>query len=259
MSENCQSRRTRLVSASILIVAAVVVSILYFTLPPTWLTQLCELLFFPAIAAIAGGLAIVWAGELVVNRWLERYKERSGYGLAKRKVFFSGDDEMIRDVRNDLLLSDLINRKNYTDPNIDLHHADIAILCISKDDDPEKKKDSDKPRVPKDGPAQKEDPDKPEPPKDNPAQKEDPDKPRGHQDDTAQITDWQSKARKTIETVIDQLNWHQALIVFTNGRLDSQTMAAIAERSFSTLVNCRGRIVSDIHSLLTTLPPRNGD
>ena len=243
MSENCQSRRTRLVSASILIVAAVVVSILYFTLPPTWLTQLCELLFFPAIAAIAGGLAIVWAGELVVNRWLERYKERSGYGLAKRKVFFSGDDEMIRDVRNDLLLSDLINRKNYTDPNIDLHDADIAILCISKDD----------------GPAQKKDPDKPEPPKDGPAQEPDPNKPRGHQDDTAQITDWQSRARKTIETVIDQLNCHQALIVFTNGRLDSQTMAAIAERSFSTLVNCRGRIVSDIHSLLTTLPPRNGD
>ena len=75
-----------------------------------------------------------------MNRWLERYKERSGYGLAKRKVFFSGDDEMIRDVRNDLLLSDLINRKNYTDPNIDLHHADIAILCISKDDDPAQKK-----------------------------------------------------------------------------------------------------------------------
>lgn len=226
MSENYQNRRTRLVSAGILIVAAVVVSILYFTLPPTWLTQLCELLFFPAIAAIAGGLAIVWAGELVVNRWLERYKERSGYGLAKRKVFFSGAEKMIRDVRHDLLLSDLINRKNYTDPNIDLYEADIVILCISKND---------------------------------PAQKEDPDKPRGHQDDTAQNTDWQSRARETIETVIDQLNCHQALIVFTNGRLDSQTKAAIEERSFTTLVNCRGRIVSDIHSLLTTLPPRNGD
>lgn len=224
MSENYQNRRTRLVSAGILIVAAVVVSILYFTLPPTWLTQLCELLFFPAIAAIAGGLAIVWAGELVVNRWLERYKERSGYGLAKRKVFFSGAEKMIRDVRHDLLLSDLINRKNYTDPNIDLYEADIVILCISKDD---------------------------------PAQKEDPDKPKGHQDDTAQNTDWQSRARETIETVIDQLNCHQALIVFTNGRLDSQTKAAIEERSFTTLVNCRGRIVSDIHSLLTTLPPRN--
>lgn len=242
MSENYQNRRTRLVSAGILIVAAVVVSILYFTLPPTWLTQLCELLFFPAIAAIAGGLAIVWAGELVVNRWLERYKERSGYGLAKRKVFFSGAEKMIRDVRHDLLLSDLINRKNYTDPNIDLYEADIVILCISKDD-----------------PTQKKDPDKPETPKDDPTQKEDPDKPRGHQDDTAQNTDWQSRARETIETVIDQLNCHQALIVFTNGRLDSQTKAAIEERSFTTLVNCRGRIVSDIHSLLTTLPPRNGD
>ena len=224
MSENCQSRRTRLVSASILIVAAVVVSILYFTLPPTWLTQLCELLFFPAIAAIAGGLAIVWAGELVVNRWLERYKERSGYGLAKRKVFFSGDDEMIRDVRNDLLLSDLINRKNYTDPNIDLHDADIAILCISKDDDR----------------AQKEDPDKPVAPK-------------------PQCTSWETKTEESIKSFIAQLHCHQALIVFTNGLLPPHAKEDIEKRSFSTLVNCRGRIVSDIHSLLTTLPPRNGD
>ena len=225
MSENCQRRRTAWVSASALIAAAVVVSILYFTLPPTWLTQLCELLFFPAIVAIAGGLAIVWAGELVVNRWLERYKERSGYGLAKRKVFFSGDEETIRHVRDELLLSDLINRKNYTDPNIDLHDADIAILCISKDDDP--------------------------------AQEKDPDNPRGPQDKTEENADWQSRVRKTIETVIDQLNCHQALIVFNNGWLDTDTKTKIEQRSFSTLVNCRGRIVSDIHSLLTTLPPRN--
>ena len=240
MSENYQNRRTRSVSAGILIVAAVVVSILYFTLPPTWLTQLCELLFFPAIAAIAGGLAIVWAGELVVNRWLERYKERSGYGLAKRRVFFSGDDEMIRDVRNDLLMSDLINRKNYTDPNIDLHDADIAILCISKDDDP----------------AQKEDPDKPEPPKDNPAQESAPNKPGAPKQ---QCTSWETKTEESIKSFIAQLHCHQALIVFTNGLLPPHAKEDIEKRSFSTLVNCRGRIVSDIHSLLTTLPPRNGD
>lgn len=225
MSENCQRRRTAWVSASALIVAAVVVSILYFTLPPTWLTQLCELLFFPAIVAIAGGLAIVWAGELVVNRWLERYKERSGYGLAKRKVFFNGDEEMIRHVRDDLILSDLINRKNYTDPNIDLHDADIAILCLSKDDDP--------------------------------AQEKDPDNPNSPRADTRERPSWEENARATVEAFIGQLDRHQALIVFTNGWLDTDTKNKIEQRSFSTLVNCRGRIVSDIHSLLTTLPPRN--
>lgn len=225
MSENYQNRRTRSVSAGILIVAAVVVSILYFTLPPTWLTQLCELLFFPAIAAIAGGLAIVWAGELVVNRWLERYKERSGYGLAKRKVFFSGDDEMIRDVRNDLLMSDLINRKNYTDPNIDLHDADIAILCISKTYETEKM--------------------------------EDPDNPGGPRVETPEYTSWKKEADESIERIMAQLRGNQALIVFTNGWLDTQTKNHIEGRSFSTLVNLKGRIVSDIHSLLTTLPPRN--
>lgn len=225
MSENCQHHRTAWVSASALIVAAVVVSILYFTLPPTWLTQLCELLFFPAIVAIAGGLAIVWAGELVVNRWLERYKERSGYGLAKRKVFFSGDEEMIRHVRDDLLLSDLINHKNYTDSHVDLHDADIAILCISKDDDT--------------------------------AQEKDPDNPNSPRADTRERPDWKENARATVEAFIGQLDRHQALIVFTNGWLDTDTKNKIEQRSFSTLVNCRGRIVSDIHSLLTTLPPRN--
>ena len=225
MSENCQRRRTAWVSASALIVAAVVASILYFTLPPTWLTQLCELLFFPAIVAIAGGLAIVWAGELVVNRWLERYKERSGYGLAKRKVFFSGDEEMIRHVRDDLLLSDLINRKNYTDPNINLHDADIAILCISKDDDP--------------------------------AQEKDPDNPNSPRADMQERPNCKENARATVEAFLGQLDRHQALIVFTNGWLDTNTKTKILQRSFSILVNCRGRIVSDIHSLLTTLPPRN--
>ena len=167
-----------------------------------------------------------------MNRWLERYKERSGYGLSKRKVFFNGDDEMIRDVRNDLLLSDLINHKNFTDPNIDLHDADIAILCISKTDKKAKEEDPNKPSGPKD-----------DTPEDNDRQKED--------------EDWRKKARETVQMFTDQLSHRQALIVFTNGWLGDQTKNDIEKRSFSTLVNCRGRVVSDIHSLLTTLPPRN--
>lgn len=227
MSENCQRHRTAWVSASALIVATIVVSIVYFTLPSTWLARLCELLLFPAIAAIAGGLAIVWAGELVVNRWLERYKERSGYGLAKRKLFLDGDPCMIRSIRDDLLISDLINHKNYTDPNIDVHDADIAILCISKT---YKTKE-----------------------------KEDPDNPGGHKVETPEYASWKKEAKESIERIMAQLRGNQALIVFTNGWLDTQTKNDIEERSFSTLVNFRGRIVSDIHSLLTTLPPRNGD
>ena len=227
MSENCQRRRTAWVSASALIIATVFVSIVYFTLPSTWLARLCELLFFPAIAAIAGGLAIVWAGELVVNRWLERYKERSGYGLAKRKVFFSGDEEMIRHVRDDLLLSDLINHKNYTDPNIDLHDADIAILCIKKT----YKKQSNT----------------------------DPKDPCCQATDTEEYSTWKTEAANSITSLKDRLTSHQALIVYTDGWLDGKTKALINNRSFSVLVNFSGRIVSDIHSLLTTLPPRNGD
>ena len=74
----------------------------------------------------------------------------------------------------------------------------------------------------------------------------------------------QEQAEEELGRVLEQLkrnNDTQGLIVLTPGTLkrpNKHTDRCIA-RAFSTIVNAQGRVLSDIHSLLTTLPPRNGD
>ena len=130
MSKDSNRRRTTTLSASALIVAAITVSLLYFTLPQSWLTKLCELLFFPSIVAISGGLAAIWAGSAIAKPLLDTYLERKGYGLAKRKVYFRGSEPLIQELRDNLQISNLIEPKNYSRTNVSLEDADIAILCI---------------------------------------------------------------------------------------------------------------------------------
>ena len=64
-----------------------------------------------------------------------------------------------------------------------------------------------------------------------------------------------------MKSLINDLEDSQALIVLTVGKLDdsAQITEDLKKRRFSTIVNAQGRVLSDIHSLLTTLPPRNGD
>ena len=107
-------------SASAVIVAAITVSLLYFTLPQSWLTKLCELLFFPSIVAISGGLAAIWAGSAIAKPLLDTYLERKGYGLAKRKVYFRGSEPLIQELRENLQISNLIEPKNYSRTNVSL-------------------------------------------------------------------------------------------------------------------------------------------
>ena len=215
MSKDSNRRRTTTLSASALIVAAITVSLLYFTLPQSWLTKLCELLFFPSIVAISGGLAAIWAGSAIAKPLLDTYLERKGYGLAKRKVYFRGSEPLIQD---------LIEPKNYSRTNVSLEDADIAILCIDW-----------------------------QPPLDT--------DPKEIEKKTKQ---WKSDADKTVSDFIEEINKntqsedHKGLIVYTNGWFLDSTKQTINNRPFSVLVNFSGRIVSDIHSLLTTLPPRNG-
>ena len=66
--------------------------------------------------------------------------------------------------------------------------------------------------------------------------------------------------RSTVSHSAD-LDDSQALIVLTVGKLDdsAQITKDLKERRFSTIVNAQGRVLSDIHSLLTTLPPRNDE
>jgi hypothetical protein len=224
MSKDSNRRRITTLSASALIVAAIAVSILYFTLPQSWLTKLCELLFFPSIVAISGGLAAIWAGSAIAKPLLDTYLERKGYGLAKRKVYFRGSEPLIQELRENLQISNLIEPKNYSRTNVSLENADIAILCIDwqapLDTDPKKEE---------------------------------------------KTNQWKSEADKTVSAFIEEINKntqgedHKGLIVYTNGWFHDSTKRTINNRPFSVLVNFSGRIVSDIHSLLTTLPPRNGE
>ena len=224
MSKDSNRRRITTLSASAVIVAAITVSLLYFTLPQSWLTKLCELLFFPSIVAISGGLAAIWAGSAIAKPLLDTYLERKGYGLAKRKVYFRGSEPLIQELREKLQISNLIEPKNYSRTNVSLENADIAILCIDwqapLDTDPKKEE---------------------------------------------KTNQWKSEADKTVSAFIEEINKntqgedHKGLIVYTNGWFRDSTKRTINNRPFSVLVNFSGRIVSDIHSLLTTLPPRNGE
>lgn len=224
MSKDSNRRRITTLSASAVIVAAITVSLLYFTLPQSWLTKLCELLFFPSIVAISGGLAAIWAGSAIAKPLLDTYLERKGYGLAKRKVYFRGSEPLIQELRENLQISNLIEPKNYSRTNVSLENADIAILCIDW-------------QAPLDSDPKKEE----------------------------KTNQWKSEADKTVSAFIEEINKntqgedHKGLIVYTNGWFRDSTKRTINNRPFSVLVNFSGRIVSDIHSLLTTLPPRNGE
>ncbi|MBF0959361.1 MAG: hypothetical protein HXK10_04465 [Actinomyces sp.] len=186
-------------------------------------TAVYETFIFTTIAAIAGGIAAFWAGVTVAKPLLDTYLERTGYGLAKRKVYFRGSESLIQELRENLQISNLIEPKNYSRTNVSLENADIAILCIEW-----------------------------QAPQDNDPKKEE------------KTKQWESNADKIIFDFIEEINKntqskdHKGLIVYTNGWFGNSTKRMINNRPFSILVNFSGRIVSDIHSLLTTLPPRNG-
>lgn len=211
-------------SACIIITATIFFYVFYATIPVNWWRDFCEKLIFPAIAAISGGLAVIWAGSAIAKPFLDTYLERTEHGLAKRKVYFRGSEPLIQELRENLRISNLIEPKNYSRTNVSLENADIAILCIRwqppLDTDPQKKEKTDQ---------------------------------------------WKDEADKTVSEFIEEINKktqsedHKALIVYTNGWFHDSTKRTINNRSFSVLVNFSGRIVSDIHSLLTTLPPRNGE
>ena len=74
----------------------------------------------------------------------------------------------------------------------------------------------------------------------------------------------QERAEEKLGTVLEQLkqnNDTQGLIVLTPGQFkrDNEHTEEFFKRAFSTIVNAQGRVLSDIHSLLTTLPPRSGE
>lgn len=79
-------------------------------------------------------------------------------------------------------------------------------------------------------------------------------------EDTVEYKKWKADAHTAVKDILAEVGQDSrrpALIVYTDGWLDRGTKTLIESRPFTALVNTRGRIVSDIHSLLTTLPPRS--
>ena len=188
--------------------------------------DLAQTFLYPLSCTVIGSAILTYAGLEISDKVLENYNKRIGYGLSNRQIYFQGSANKISETKEDLQVSNLIKSENYMDSTITAYDADIAILCIEGEPTKKSKQDSN-----------------------NPNQKSDPKK----------MSKWQMKAHDQVTALKATLTPQQALIVYPDGWLHDDTKAEINNRPFSVLVNFRGRIVTDIHSLLTTLPPRNGD
>ena len=219
-----------IIALGVVIILALIVAIVTFgciniSEDRRWV-DLAQTFLYPVSCTLIGSAILAYAGLEISDKVIENYNKRIGYGLSNRQIYFEGSANKISETKEDLQVSNLIKSENYMDSTITAYDADIAILCINKEQTKESKQDSN-----------------------NPNQKS----------DSKQMSKWQMEAHDQVTALKAALTPHQALIVYTDGWLHDDTKALINNRPFSVLVNFRGRIVSDIHSLLTTLPPRNGE
>ena len=186
--------------------------------------DLTQTFLYPLSYTLIGSAILAYAGIEISDKVLENYNKRIGYGLSNRQIYFEGNPTQISEIKEDLQVSNLIKSENYTDSTIAAHEADIAILCIEKEPPKKSEKNSNSPN---------------------------------QTSNSKEMSKWEKEAHDQVTALKATLTPQQALIVYTDGWLHDDTKAEINNRPFSVLVNLRGRIVTDIHSLLTTLPPRN--
>ena len=222
--------KRHIITLGIIIAIAFIVVILTFNFvniseDRRWV-DLSQTFLYPLSCTLIGSGIVTYAGLEISDKVLENYNKRIGYGLSNRQIYFEGSANEISETKEDLQVSNLIKSENYMDSTTTANDADIAILCIDKEQTKESKQESN-----------------------NPNQKS----------DSKKMSKWQMEAHDQVTALKAALTPDQALIVYTDGWLHDDTKALINNRPFSVLVNFKGRIVSDIHSLLTTLPPRNGE
>ena len=238
--------RVAIISVSCVVTASVFVSAFYFLIPVSWCKELCTQLLFPAIYSISGGLAVIWAGEESVKMLL-RLRERISHGLTHKRILLAGDKQECDNVEAQLRYSQLFNGKNITNISTDRESPDqaynsehftkydLVILCFSG-----------KPQAP-------------------------------ISDQQAQLLSETLSSIGDDEIVKNDIEAGNSegsavgLIVLcprgslldpdkknkldpTIHKLDTNPF----ERPFTVVVNQIGRMMTDIFSLLTTLPPRNG-
>ena len=226
-----------IITLGIVIMIALIVAILTFMCiniseDRRWV-DLSQTFLYPLSCALIGSAILAYAGIEISDKVLENYNKRIGYGLSNRQIYFKGSPKQILEIKEDLQVSNLIKSENYMDSTIAAYEADIAILCIEEEPTKEREEEPTK---------------KSEQNSNSPNQTS----------DSKEMSKWEKEAHDQVTALKAILNPQQALIVYTDGWLHDDTKAEINNRPFSVLVNFRGRIVTDIHSLLTTLPPRNG-
>lgn len=185
----------------------------------TW-RQVATTFIFPFINAIAGAIIVAVVGTIIANKVLENYNERLSYGLSKRVIQLLGYPEFSDRIREDLKYSALMKNEILSVQSTVSRRADLVILSLDLNWY------------------------------------------NGRREELkGETADKLNRAEQKLTQTINDLDDSQALIVLTVGKLDdsAQITEDLKKRRFSTIVNAQGRVLSDIHSLLTTLPPRNGD
>ncbi|WP_315298981.1 hypothetical protein [uncultured Actinomyces sp.] len=185
----------------------------------TWRT-VATTFIFPFIYTIIGAVIVTFVGTIIANKVLKNYNERLSYGLSERAIQLLGYRDFSDRIQDDLRRSALTQNRIIQDQTSVSREADLVVVSLDLNWYNGSRK--------------------------------------GVDEDTEKKL---NRAEQDLTKIINDLEDSQALIVLTVGKLDdsAQITDDLKKRRFSTIVNAQGRVLSDIHSLLTTLPPRNGD
>ena len=182
----------------------------------TW-REVATAFIFPFIYTIIGTITVALVGTTIADKVLENYNKRLSQGLSKRVIQLLGYQDFSDRIQDDLHRSALIQNRIIRDQTSVSREADLVVVSLDLNWYSKPRKELDS--------------------------------------DTANKL---NRAEQELAQVIQDLEDSQALIVLTVGKLDDSAPITkyLKERRFSTIVNAQGRVLSDIHSLLTTLPPR---
>lgn len=214
--------RVAIESACDIITASLFISVFYFLIPVPWWKELCTELLFPTIAAISGGLAVIWAGEASVKTLL-RLRERINRGLKDRKIVIIGNKDERENIETQLKYSNLFAMENITNANSytdnDYEKYDLVILALTGNDFAPLNED---------------------------------------QSEILQSTLQIVGNPSTTKRLIEEDKPVVGLIVLCPVNSLKGENATTFRRPFTAVVNQPGRMITDIFSLLTTLPITKG-
>lgn len=203
------------------------------------LTDLSLYFLYPTSYTLAGAAAAAFAARAIADNVLETYNRRLSDGLSKRVIQLMGNDKLSRQIEGALRQSALVsNEIIHNEENVS-PRADLIVLSFSSTSHSDKNNETSF---------------KPGPEKDNETPNQ--------TDTTSGERDINEEAQKLLSTILGDLKKNgdsQGLIFLTTDHLNNEldALKELKKRNFSTMVNAQGRVLSDIHSLLTTLPLRN--